>query len=77
MQLKKIFRKGFKICVAHMEEAVKDKVTRIEDHPVLRYFEDVLGEILGSPPNRDIDFSIDLIPGASLVSKIPYRMGTP
>jgi hypothetical protein len=28
-----------------MEETTKDKVESIEDHLVLKYFEDVLGEI--------------------------------
>jgi hypothetical protein len=32
---------------------------------------------MGLPPKRDINFSIDLVPGASPTSKIPYRMGTP
>jgi hypothetical protein len=76
MQLKKSFRKGCQIFVAHMEEETKDKVASIEDHLVLRDFEDVFGEILGFPPKRDIDFSIDLVPGVSLVSKTPYKMGT-
>jgi len=31
-------------------------------------------EIPELPPSRDIDFSIDLIPGAGLVSAAPYRM---
>jgi hypothetical protein len=35
-----------------------------------------LGNFLGFPPKRDIDFSIDLMPGVSLVSKTPYRMST-
>jgi hypothetical protein len=60
-----------------MEEATKDKVASIEYHPVLKYFEDVFGEIPGFPPKRDIDFSIYLVPGVSSVSKTPYRMGTP
>ena len=34
-------------------------------------------EILGFPPKRDIDFSINLMPGASTVSKVPYKMSTP
>ena len=34
-------------------------------------------EILGLPPKRDIDFTIDLVLGASPVSKTPYRMNTP
>ena len=29
------------------------------------------------PPKRDIDFTIDLVPGVALVSKTPYRMSTP
>jgi hypothetical protein len=77
MQLKKSFRKGCQIFAAHMEEATKDKVASIEDHPVLKYFEYVFGEIPGFPPKRDISFSIGLVPGVSPVSKTPYIMGTP
>jgi hypothetical protein len=62
---------------AHMEEAAKDKVESIEDHPVLRDFEDVFIQILGFPLKRDIDFSIYLVSGVSPVSKTPYIMGTP
>jgi hypothetical protein len=47
-----------------------------EDHLNLRYFEDVFREIPGFPPKRDIDFSIDLVPRATPVSKEPYKMGT-
>jgi hypothetical protein len=77
MQLKKCYRKGCQIFAAHMEEAPKDKVPNIEDHAVLKYFEDVFKEIPGLPPKRDIDFSINLMPGAAPVSKTPYRMSTP
>jgi hypothetical protein len=48
-----------------MEEVTKDKVPSLEDFVVLGEFEDVFGEILGLPPKRDIDFSINLIPGES------------
>jgi hypothetical protein len=34
-------------------------------------------EILGLPPRRDIDFSIELAPGVVPVSKTLYRMSTP
>jgi hypothetical protein len=77
MQLKKSFMKGCLIFAANMEEVSKDKVASIEDHLVLRDFEDVFREIPGFPPKRNIDFSIDLVPRASPVSKTPYRMGTP
>jgi hypothetical protein len=62
---------------SHMEEEAKDKVASIEDHLVLRDFEDVFREIIGLPPKRDVNFSIDLVSGDSPVSKTPYRIGTP
>jgi hypothetical protein len=61
MKLKKIFRKGCQIFAANMEETTRDKVVSIEDHPILRDFEDVFGEILVFPPKRGIGFSIDLV----------------
>jgi hypothetical protein len=76
MQLKKSFRKGCQIFAAHMKEAIVDKVVSIEDPLVLKDFEDVFGEIPGLPSKRDIDFSIDLVPGFTPVSKTPYIMGT-
>ena len=60
-----------------MEEAPKDKVPNLEDYAVLEDFEDVFKEVPGLPPRRDIDFSINLMPGAAPVSKIPYRTSTP
>jgi hypothetical protein len=60
-----------------MEEAPKDKVPSVEDCAVMKEFEDVFKEILGFPRKRDIDFSINLMPGATLVSKTPYRMSMP
>jgi hypothetical protein len=77
MKLKKCYRKGSQILVADMEEESKDKVPNIEDHVVLEGFEDVFKEVPRLPPKRDIDFSINLIHGASPVSKTPYRMSTP
>jgi hypothetical protein len=59
-----------------MEETPKDKVQNLEDHAVLEDFEDVFKEVPRLPPKRDIDFSINLMPGAAPVSMIPYRMST-
>jgi hypothetical protein len=39
----------------------------------LKEYEYVFVELSRLPPNKDIDFSIDLIPGAALVSKNPYK----
>jgi hypothetical protein len=50
-------------------------VESIEYHLILNDFGDSFREIPGFPPKRDIDFSIDLVPGDAPVSKTPYRMG--
>nr|CAD41297.2 OSJNBa0020J04.2 [Oryza sativa Japonica Group] len=43
--------------------------------PVVQRFPDVFPEDLpGMPPDRDIKFIIDLIPGTAPISKRPYRM---
>jgi hypothetical protein len=76
MQLKKIFIKGLQIYEAHMEDVVKDKMLSIENHRVLKYFEDVFLEIPGLSPKRDIDFSIDLVSRVAPVSMTPYKMST-
>jgi len=43
--------------------------------PVVHEFEDVFpNEVPRLPPSREVKFSIDLVPGTSLVSMAPYRM---
>ena len=73
LQLKKCYRKGFRLFASHMEEESKAEVSRIGDHAVIKEVEDVFQEVPRLPPKRDIDFSINLIPGAAPVSKAPYR----
>jgi hypothetical protein len=77
MQMKKCYRKGCQLFAAQVEEVFQDVISNLEDHRVLKEFEDVFQEVPGLPPKRDIDFSINLMPGAAPVSKSPYRMSTP
>jgi hypothetical protein len=50
----------------------------LDDHPILREYKDVFPEeVLGLPLRRDIEFSIELAPGAVPVSRTPYRMSIP
>ena len=52
----------------------KDKL-KLEDIPILREYSDVfMEEISGLPPKRELDFTIELVPGAVPNSKSPYRM---
>jgi hypothetical protein len=77
MQLKKCYRKGCQLFSARVEEASRDEVSRIGDHEVLIEFKDIFKEVPGLAPKRDIDFSINLMPGETPVSKAPYRMSMP
>jgi hypothetical protein len=43
--LNKCYRKGCQLFAAHMEEEPKDKVPNIEDHAVLKEFEDLFHEV--------------------------------
>jgi hypothetical protein len=60
-----------------VEEESRYVVSNLEDHEVLKELKDIFQEVPRLPPRRDIDFSINLIPGVAPVSKAPYRMSTP
>nr|GFA93965.1 putative reverse transcriptase domain, aspartic peptidase domain protein [Tanacetum cinerariifolium] len=50
-------------------------VPSIHDQPIVFEFPDVFpDELLGIPPFREVEFNIELIPGAEPISKVPYRM---
>eukprot|EP00253_Pinus_taeda_P009990 PITA_09990 len=55
-----------------------DKSISLNSIPIIQEFTDVFPEeIPGLPPRRNIDFTIELIPGAAPVSRAPYRTSTP
>jgi hypothetical protein len=47
-----------------------------KENPVVDEFPDVFPDDLpGMPPDRDIKFLIELLPGTTPIAKQPYRMG--
>jgi hypothetical protein len=51
------------------------KAIALEDSRVVQDYPDVfLEELPGMPPDRDIEFLIELLPGTPPISKRPYRM---
>ena len=47
----------------------------LEEVPIVNKYPDVFPEELpGMPPDRDVEFVIDLVPGTSPIAKRPYRM---
>ena len=72
MATRKLVRQG---CETYLCFVTKDRKKEIEDIPVIREFLDVfLEEIAGLPPKREIDFEIELEPGACPILKRPYRI---
>ncbi|GJR05693.1 hypothetical protein Tco_0528677 [Tanacetum coccineum] len=56
-----------------MEKKADEK--RLEDIPVVKEFPDIFPEDLpGIPPVRQVEFQIDLIPGAAPIARTPYRL---
>ncbi|GJT85748.1 putative reverse transcriptase domain-containing protein [Tanacetum coccineum] len=71
-------QKGFPIFLAHVtakEVEDKSEKKRLEDVPIVRDFPEVFPEDLpGLPPTRQVEFQIDLVPGAAPVARAPYRL---
>ncbi|GKD30680.1 reverse transcriptase domain-containing protein [Tanacetum coccineum] len=64
---------GETLIIRVMEKKSDEK--RLEDIPVVKEFSDVFPEDLpGLPPVRQVEFQIDLIPGAAPVARTPYRL---
>ena len=74
MTAQKMLRKGCQGYLAYVVETVKEG-TILDEIPVVREFPDVFpDDIAGLPPEREVEFTIDLIPGTEPISIPPYRM---
>ncbi|GJW64245.1 putative reverse transcriptase domain-containing protein [Tanacetum coccineum] len=70
----KYVERGCHLFLAHVTEK-KSKEKRLEDVPVIHDFPEVFPEELpGLPPPRQVEFRIDLVPGAAPVARAPYRL---
>ncbi|GJX69998.1 putative reverse transcriptase domain-containing protein [Tanacetum coccineum] len=74
----KYLLKGHNVFLAHVttkETEDKSGEKRPEDVPIIRDFPKVFPEDLpGLLPTRQVEFQIDLMPGAAPVSQAPYRL---
>nr|GEV29600.1 transposon Ty3-G Gag-Pol polyprotein [Tanacetum cinerariifolium] len=65
---------GCPIFLAHVttkEAKDKSKEKRLEDLPIVQDFPE---DLSGIPPTRQVEFQIDLVPGAAPVTRAPYRL---
>jgi hypothetical protein len=73
MKVKGFLRQGFQLYV--VEAVNKRNGPSLDQYPVLSEFKDVFpNELLGLPPERELDFTIELKPGVEPISKTLYRM---
>ena len=74
MAAQRMLRKGCQGYLAYVVETMNEG-TLVDEIPVVREFPDVFpDDIAGLPPDREVEFTIDLIPGTEPISIPPYRM---
>ncbi|KAJ0770962.1 putative transcription factor interactor and regulator CCHC(Zn) family [Helianthus annuus] len=74
LKAQKCLRKGHTAILALVTDA-STKEKRLEDIPVVRDFPQVFYEDLpGLPPHRQVEFQIELVPGASLIARASYHL---
>ena len=73
---RKMVRKGCEAYLAYVIDTVKARPS-VSDIPTASDFQDVFPkEFPGLPPQREIEFAIDVVPGATPSSITPYRMAS-
>jgi len=73
VQAIKNVRGGAEAYLAYVQ-AKPETQAKLEDNPIVCHYTDVFSEIIGLPPDREVEFSINLVPGTQPIHKAPYRM---
>ena len=74
MAVQRMLRKGCQGYLAYVVETGKEG-TMVDEIPVVREFPDVFPyDIASLPPDREVEFTIDLMSGTEPISIPPYRM---
>ena len=74
MAAQRMLRKGCQGYLAYVVE-IGNEGTLVDEIPVVREFPYIFpDDIAGLPPDREVEFTIDLIPGTEPTSIPPYRM---
>ena len=74
MQARRFMRKGCETYLALICDSKRGQVD-VEKIPVVREFPNIFPEeLLGIPLEREVDLSIEIVPGTTLISRPPFRM---
>ena len=74
IQARRFLRKGCETFLSLILDYKRDQVD-VEKILLVREFLDVfLEELPGIPPEKEVDFSIEIVLGTTPISRAPYRM---
>ncbi|XP_074327758.1 uncharacterized protein LOC141665674 [Apium graveolens] len=74
LKARKLLRQGCEAYLAHIVDTKKEVPNLDEILIAVEFSDDFSDQLPGLPPDREIEFSIDLVPNAKPVSKAPYCM---
>ena len=75
LKAQRMMEKGCQAFLASITNVERETPLKVGDVRVIQEFPEVFPDDLpGLPPNREIDFTIELVPGTEPISKAPYRM---
>ncbi|XP_075473944.1 uncharacterized protein LOC142505004 [Primulina tabacum] len=75
MCARKLIKKGWQEYLASIISVTEPVSQKLEDIDVVREFSGVFpDDVAGIPPDREVDFSIELMPGTLPISKASYRL---
>lgn len=78
VRARRYLQQGCASYVAYVMDTRDKGMTTVDDVPVMREYSDVFPEGLpGIPPERQVEFRIDLVLGAAPIAKEPYRLAPP
>jgi hypothetical protein len=77
MQVRKLIVRGDQVFLAFVVAPTMQAKKNLEDIPVVcKYLDVFLTDYSGLPPQKEVEFGIECVPGTNPISKAPYRMAS-
>ncbi|XP_073057206.1 uncharacterized protein [Primulina eburnea] len=75
LQMQRMLVKGCHGFLALVVDITREGSENVSDIDIVRDYPDVFADdVSGLPPDREVEFVIDIVPGTTPISKAPYRM---
>jgi hypothetical protein len=77
IQARKLIVRGDQVFLAFVVAPTMQAKKNLEDIPVVcKYLDVFLTDYSGLPPQKEVEFGIECVPGTNPISKAPYRMAS-